>query len=306
MIYPPYLKAGNAIGIVAPARKVGKDELEFAIRWWEEKGFQVVLGKHLFAEHNQYAGTDQERWEDLQNMLDNSDIKAIFCARGGYGTLRIVDRLDFLTFNLYPKWICGFSDITVLHSHIHTNCEVATIHATMPVSMNENHLENLETLYQTLIGNLQHVEWNPHILNKTGACSGQLIGGNLSLLYALSKSVSDVNTDHKILFIEDVDEYLYHIDRMMLHLKRSGKLARLAGLLVGSFTKIRDNEIAFGSTFEQIICEHCAAYNYPIAFNFPAGHDKRNLAIKLGANYSLIVENGGTVLKENGESGVAV
>jgi len=297
MIFPPYLKQGDTIGIVAPARKINRNEIEFAIRWWEEKGFWVAFGKHLFATHHQYAGTDEERLKDLQNMLDNSEIKAIFCARGGYGTLRIVDKLDFLSFNLDPKWICGFSDITVLHAHVNKICEVATIHATMPVSMNGNNLENLETLYQTLIGEQPYYQWNPHLLNKTGECSGQLVGGNLSLLYALSGSVSDLDTANKILFIEDVDEYLYHIDRMMLQLKRAGKLAHLAGLLVGSFTKVRDNDIAFGSAFEQIICEHCEEYNFPVAFNFPAGHDERNVAMKFGATYSLNVENTMAVLQ---------
>jgi muramoyltetrapeptide carboxypeptidase len=297
MIYPPYLKAGDAIGIVAPARKISRSELEFAIHWWEEKGFRIVLGKHLFAEHHQYAGTDDARLEDLQNMLDNNDIKAIFCARGGYGTLRIVDKLDFLGFHLEPKWICGFSDITVLHAHINKNCGVATIHSTMPISMNGNSLENLETLYKTLTGEQLLYEWEPHPLNRTGACSGELVGGNLSMLYALSGSISEIDTTNKILFIEDVDEYLYHIDRMMLQLKRAGKLAHLAGLLVGGFTKMRDNEVAFGSAFEQIIYEHCAAYNYPIAFNFPAGHDERNVAMKLGGVYDLFVEGTRTTLK---------
>jgi muramoyltetrapeptide carboxypeptidase len=291
MIFPPYLQAGDTIGIVAPARKVNRNDLEFAIRWWEEKGFRVVLGKHLFSEHYQYAGTDNERIIDLQNMLDNSNIQAIFCARGGYGTLRIIDNLDFLGFNLQPKWICGFSDITVLHSHINKVCETVTIHSAMPVSMNKNHVINLETLFQTLIGEQPHYECKPHPLNRTGKCTGQLTGGNLSLLYALSASTSDMDTAHKILFIEEVDEYLYHIDRMMLQLKRAGKLANLAGLLVGDFTKIRDNEIAFGNTFEQIIREHCEEYNFPIAFNFPAGHDEVNVAMKLGVNYCLTVEN---------------
>ena len=296
MIQPPYLTAGDTIGIVAPARKVNREELAFAIRWWEEKGFRVVLGKHLFSEHHQYAGTDAARIEDLQNMLDNSDIKAIFCARGGYGTLRIIDQLEWLSFNFDPKWICGFSDVTVLHSHINKVCGVATIHSTMPVSMNGNNLINLETLFQTLTGEQLTYKCKPHALNRTGECTGELVGGNLSLLYALSGSVSDINTDQKILFIEDVDEYLYHIDRMMLQLKRAGKLKNLAGLLVGNFTKMRDNEIAFGRTFEQIIREHCEEYSFPIAFNFPAGHDEINVAMKFGTACVLTVEGGKTVV----------
>jgi len=291
MIYPPYLTAGDTIGIVAPARKVNPEELEFAIRWWERKGFRIVLGKHLFAENHQYAGSDAARIEDFQNMLNNSDIKAIFCARGGYGTLRIIDQLEFLGFSLEPKWICGFSDITVLHSHINKICGVATIHSTMPISANGNSLVNLETLFQTLIGEHPLYECKPHNLNRIGECTGELTGGNLSLLYALSGSISDIDTVNKILFIEDVDEYLYHIDRMMLQLKRAGKLKNLAGLLVGSFTKMRDNDVAFGSTFEQIIREHCEEYSFPIAFNFPAGHDEINVAMKFGAPYFLTVES---------------
>jgi len=298
MIFSPYLKAGDTIGIVAPARKVCREELSFAIRWWEEKGFRIVLGEHLFSENNQYAGTDRERTEDLQNMMNNSDINAIFCARGGYGTMRIIDSLNFTNFVLQPKWICGFSDITALHSHINTIYKVATIHAAMPISMQENRLQNLETLYNTLTGEALVYTCEPHLLNRTGYCKGELIGGNLSLLYALSNSVSDINTTNKILFIEDTDEYLYHIDRMMLHLKRAGKLRDLAGLLVGSFTKIKDHEIAFGSTVEQIIREHCATYSFPVAFNFPAGHDDINLTLKFGANYSLSVQDIGTVFQE--------
>jgi muramoyltetrapeptide carboxypeptidase len=298
MIYPPYLDAGDTIGIVAPARKVNREEMEFAVRWWEKKGFRVVLGKHLFATNHQYAGTDAERAEDFQNMLSNSDIKAIFCARGGYGTLRIIDALEFLSFNFEPKWICGFSDITVLHSHINKICRVATIHSTMPFSMNEKNSLNLETLFKILTGEHIIYKCKPHALNKTGECLGELMGGNLSLLYALSGSNSDIETAGKILFIEDTDEYLYHIDRMILHLKRAGKLKNLAGLVVGSFTKMRDNEISFGNSFEQIIREHCEEYNFPIAFNFPAGHDEMNVAMKFGATYFLTVEDTKTTFQE--------
>jgi len=298
MTLPPYLNAGDTIGFVAPARKVSKVEIEFAIRWWEEKGFRIQLGKHLFDENHQFAGTDEARAEDLQNMMDNSKIKAIFCARGGYGVLRIIDKLEFLGFNLDPKWICGFSDITVLHAHINKVLDIATMHAAMPFSMKESNVENMEILFQNLIGKHSGYQCKPHALNRAGKCTGQITGGNLSLLYALSGSVSDIDTTHKILFIEDVDEYLYHIDRMMLQLKRAGKLKNLAGLVVGSFTKIKDNEVAFGCTCEQIIREHCKEYRFPIAFNFPAGHDERNVALKMGANYSLTVENDKTALQE--------
>jgi len=298
MIFPPYLHAGDSIGLVAPARKISREEIFFAIRWWESKGFRIELGKHLFDEHFQYAGTDESRLEDLQNMLNDRKIKAVFCARGGYGTMRIVDQLDFLDFRFDPKWICGFSDITTLHSHINKVLDISTIHSTMPISMNEKNLENLETLYQILIGEHPLYTCEPHPLNKNGECQGELTGGNLSLLYALSGSVSDMDTTQKILFLEDVDEYLYHIDRMMLQLKRAGKLAKLSGLLVGSFTKIKDNDIPFGKTVEQIIREHIEEYDYPVAFNFPAGHDEENVALKLGAKYSLIIDEDNTILQE--------
>jgi muramoyltetrapeptide carboxypeptidase len=298
MIQPSFLDAGDTIGIVAPARKVTREEIDFAIHWWERKGFRLILGKHLFSENHQYAGTDAERAEDLQNMLRNSDIKAVFGARGGYGTMRIIDSLDFLSFNIEPKWICGFSDITALHSHINKNCNIATIHSTMPFSMNEKSSLNLETLFQMLTGEHIIYRCKPHPLNKLGECAGELTGGNLSLLYALSGSVSDIDTKGKILFIEDTDEYLYHIDRMILHLKRAGKLKNLAGLIVGSFTKMRDNDAAFGKSFEQIIREHCEAYNFPIAFNMPAGHGEINVAMKFGVPYSLLVESDKTTFHE--------
>jgi len=298
MICPPYLDAGDTIGIVAPARKVTREELDFAIHWWEKKGFRVVLGKHLFSENHQYAGTDAERAEDLQNMLRNNEVKAIFCARGGYGAMRIIDSLDFLSFNIEPKWICGFSDITVLHSHINKNCNVATIHSAMPFSMNEKSSLNLETLFQILTGEYITYRCKPHPLNRLGECSGELTGGNLSLLYALSGSISDIDTTNKILFIEDTDEYLYHIDRMMLHLKRAGKLENLAGLVIGSFTKMKDNDIAFGKNFEHIIREHCEEYNFPIAFNMPVGHGEINVAMKFGATYSMSIDHTMTTFQE--------
>ena len=298
MIFPPFLKQGDTIGIVAPARKIERNDIEFSVRWWEEKGFKIILGKSLFAEEHQFAGSDAARAKDFQSMLDNSNIKAIFCARGGYGTLRIIDTLEFLSFNLEPKWICGFSDITVLHSHINKEYDIATIHSTMPVSANGDNLNNFETLFQVLIGEHPKYQCNPHILNRMGICSGELVGGNLSLLYALSGSISEIDTTNKILFIEDVDEYLYHIDRMMLQLKRAEKLKNLSGLLVGSFSKIRDNDIPFGKSYEQIITEHCEEYDFPIAFNFPSGHAENNVALKLGATHTLIVERTKTTLQE--------
>lgn len=289
MTIPPYLQPGDTIGIVAPARKITPEELTFTVDYFTQQGFRVLFGKHLFNEEHQFSGSDAQRAHDLQVMLNNREVAAILCARGGYGTMRIIDSLDFLSFNLLPKWICGFSDITVLHSHIHTNCDIATLHSTMPISINGNESENLDSLLAALTGNKLHHELTTHLLNREGNCDGELIGGNLSILYALANSVSDLDTTKKILFIEDVDEYLYHIDRMLLQLKRSGKLKNLAGLVVGSFTKMHDNPTPFGKTVEEIICEHCEEFDFPLCFNFPAGHGSENVAIKLGVAHNLHV-----------------
>ena len=288
LIQPSYLKKGDKIAIVAPARKISLEEIKSAIDILESWGLEVVLSKNLFKSDNQFSGTDNERADDLQTMLDDSSVKAIIIARGGYGTIRIIDKLDFTKFKQQPKWIVGYSDLTILHSHIH-NFEIETLHATMPINFTKNEAAT-ESLRSALFGEQLKYETGAHQLNKKGICEGELIGGNLSLLYALTGSISDIDTRGKVLFIEDLDEYLYHIDRMMLNLKRSGKLSRLVGLVVGGMTDMKDNAIPFGKNAEEIILDAVKEYNYPVCFNFPAGHIDKNMAIYFGKKVKLKVE----------------
>lgn len=287
LIRPPYLKKGDKIAILATARKISKEEIEPAIVILKSWGLEVVLGKNLFKADHQYSGTDEQRAADLQLMLDDTSIKAIISARGGYGTIRIIDKINFSKFKKHPKWIIGYSDITVLHSHMHT-IGIDTIHATMPINFTKNK-EATETLCKALFGEKISYEIKAHPLNRKGEANAELVGGNLSLLYALTGSVSDIDTKGKILFIEDLDEYLYHIDRMMINLKRSGKLKHLKGLIVGGMTDMKDNAIPFGKTAEEIILDAVKEYKYPVCFNFPAGHVDRNLALVLGRKVDLRV-----------------
>jgi muramoyltetrapeptide carboxypeptidase len=290
MIIPSYLKKGDKIGIVATARKISKEELQPAIDILTNWGLEVVLGKNLFNADSQFSGTDDERADDLQMMLDDASVKAVISARGGYGTIRIIDKLDFTAFKKQPKWIIGYSDITVLHSHIH-NLGFETIHATMPVNFTKN-AEATETLRKALFGEMVNYEIETHSLNRKGIAEGELVGGNLSLLYALSGSISDIETKGKILFIEDLDEYLYHIDRMMMQLKRAGKLNDLAGLIVGGMTDMKDNLIPFGKSAKEIIKDAVKEYNFPVCFNFPGGHIDKNLALYFGRKVKLnVAEN---------------
>ena len=291
MITPTFLHQGDQVAIVAPARKVTPAETEPAIRKLEEWGLTVIPGDHLFHSFHQFAGKDEVRTGDLQRMLDNDSIRAIFCARGGYGLVRIIDRLDFTHFIKNPKWIVGYSDITVLHSHIHTHFSIETLHATMPIHFGDPAMsgETFTSLQMALFGesltyNLPSSAWS-----RRGKAKGILTGGNLSLIFSLVGTPSDILTDGKILFLEDLDEYLYHVDRMMLGLKRSGKLSHLAGLIVGSMTRMRDNEVPFGKTAEEIIAEAVRDYDYPVCFGFPAGHVSDNRALILGREYMLDV-----------------
>jgi len=291
MQQPDFLKKGDKIGIIAPARKVSMEEMLPAIEILNNWGLEVVLGKNLFCQENQFSGSDEQRAEDLQDMLNDSSIKAIISARGGYGTLRIIDNIDFSKFIQQPKWVIGYSDITVLHSHIHT-LGIATIHATMPINFTKN-TEATESLRKALFGESITYNFNSHPLNKNtqNNIEGEIIGGNLSLIYALAASTSDIDTIGKILFIEDLDEYLYHIDRMMLNLKRSGKLTHLKALIVGGMTDMKDNAIPFGKTAEEIILDAVKEYNYPVYFGFPTGHIDRNLALYFGKKAKLKTED---------------
>jgi muramoyltetrapeptide carboxypeptidase len=287
MTQPPYLQKGDTIGLIAPARKISREEIAFALNTFSRWGLKTKLGKNLYGACNQFSGTDEERASDMQDMLDDESVKAIISVRGGYGCLRIVDKLDFSRFLKAPKWMIGYSDVTVFHSHLHT-MGVETLHATMPFNFGQD-AESTESLRRALFGEVINYTWDSNPLNRKGEASGQLIGGNLSLLYALSGSKSDMDTKYKILFLEDLDEYLYHIDRMMLNLKRSGKLEHLSGLIVGGMTSMKDNTVPFGKTAEEIILDAVKEYKYPVCFDFSGGHVPRNLALIFSAEVKLYV-----------------
>jgi muramoyltetrapeptide carboxypeptidase len=289
MVLPSYLKKGDAVAIIATARKVSKEEIQPAVAFFESYGLSVVLGKNLFESSNQYAGTDAQRTEDLQWALNDKTIKAIIIARGGYGSVRTIEQIDFTEFKKHPKWMVGYSDVTVLHNAIH-KIGVATLHATMPLNFTKNE-EATKSMINALFGNVTKIETEENYSNISGTAKGELVGGNLSLIYSLSGTPFDIDTTNKILFIEDLDEYLYHIDRMMMQLKLSGKLKGLKGLIVGGMTDMKDNAIPFGKFPEDIILDAVKAYNYPVCFDFPAGHIDRNLAIYFGREVELTVSD---------------
>jgi len=284
MITPRTLKAGDTVGIIATARKVSQPEVEPAVRVFESWGLKVIKGANLYSKNNQFAGNDDERAADLQFMLDHPDVRAIICARGGYGTVRIIDRLDFEGFMKSPKWIVGYSDITVLHAHIHRHCGVETLHATMPLNFPADGSESksVTALKNVLFGESPAYSFNAVQPMRKGQARGQVIGGNLSILVNLSGTRSQADIAGKILFIEDVDEYLYHIDRMMLNLKRSGQLQPLSGLIIGGFTKMNDNTEPFGKTASDIVFEHVKEYKFPVVGGFPAGHQHENMPLIFG------------------------
>jgi muramoyltetrapeptide carboxypeptidase len=281
MISSSFLSTGDTISIVATARKVTSDEMRPAISFLEESGFRVVCGKNLYEAHRQFAGTDEQRAEDLQWAINQPEIKAILIARGGYGTMRILDLVDFSPLKTNPKWICGYSDVTALHQHVQTFLNLTTIHCTMPINFEKN-IEARESLVHALQGKLHQYVWESDTMNRSGKAEGILVGGNLSLLYALTGTASDLNTEGKILFIEDLDEYLYHVDRMMMSLRMAGKLKNLKGLIVGGLSEMKDNAIPFGKTAAEIVLDAVKDYSFPVSFCFPAGHIERNLALYLG------------------------
>jgi muramoyltetrapeptide carboxypeptidase len=301
MIIPSYLKPGDTIAITATARKVSMMETEPAIQLFESWGLKVKLATGLFSEQNQFAGDDATRAHALQELLDDPTVNAIICARGGYGTVRIIDQLDFSSFKKNPKWLIGFSDVTVLHSHILRHCGVAAVHASMAFSFQPHMIdpENASTLRTVLFGENSSYTFNYDQHNRTGKATAKLVGGNLSVLYSLLGSQSDLDTTGTILFLEDLDEYVYHIDRMMMNMKRNGKLSNLAGMVIGGMNDMKDNTIPFGKNAHEIIAEHVAEYSYPVAFGFPAGHEKKNLALVFGESYTLDVQDQNSTLQKN-------
>lgn len=293
MVQPDFLKSGDKIGIVAPARFIDQDKYANIIRIIESNGFEVVRGKTTYLEHGPFAGNDSERLADLQNVLDNTEIKAVFCLRGGYGTIRLIKDIDFTKFKQNPKWLIGFSDITILHNAIH-NIDIQSIHGQMPLNFTEkSENKGLDQLFETLTGQKLNYKLPYNNLNKLGKTEGQIVGGNIAILCSLIGTPFDINTDGKLLFIEEVGEYLYRFDRLMHHLKMSGKLSKLKGLIIGGLSDMQDNEPAFGQSAEEIVADVVKDYNYPLCFGFPAGHIKENYPIILGQKIQLNVSTMG-------------
>ncbi len=291
---PSNLQKGDKIAIISTARKISKAELHPAVDELNSWGLEVIFGENLFKDYHQFSGTDEQRANDLQWALDDDEIKAVLCARGGYGTVKIIDKIDFSKFIQQPKWLIGYSDVTVLHNHINRNYGIQTLHATMPINFGTNTTEALESLKETLFGASPVYFTDAHELNRIGEAEGELIGGNLSILYSLTGTKSQLDTKGKILFLEDLDEYLYHVDRMMMNLDRTGMFKGLKGLVIGGMTDMNDNAVPYGKTAIEIISETVAKYNYPVCFNFPAGHLDDNRALIMGAKTKLLVnEEGG-------------
>ncbi len=289
IIQPPYLKKGDKVAITCPAKKLPHPMTD-AIMLLESWGLEVVLGETVTASYHQFAGDDTLRAADLQRFINDKSIKAVFAARGGYGTIRIIDDVDFMPIKEAPKWIVGFSDITVLHAHVFAAFGLQSIHGQMPLTIPDGSAASLQTLRKALFGEDFGYTFPPEKLNRFGEAQGILVGGNLALLVAVSGSVSEFDYSGKILFLEDVGEYLYSVDRMMRTLKRAGRLKKLAGLMVGGFTELKDNDIPFGQTAEEIIFEAVKEYGYPVCFNFPAGHIPNNLALNFGKTLNLAVQ----------------
>ena len=288
------LKRGSKVSIVAPARKVTPDQIQFAINWLKEKGFVPVYDDRLYAVDHIFAGSDDLRAAVLQEYLDDDTIDAIWFARAGYGCIRIIDKVDFTRFLMHPKWIIGFSDATVFHGKL-SRLGCPSLHASMPYFLEDKTSEALQSIYDVLTDNPIQYEIVPHQLNRTGVVEGEMVGGNLSVLYGMMGSNSFPETDGKILFIEDVDEYIYHIDRMMRALKRAGKLESIKALVVGGLTQIHDNPDPFGESVEEVIKSAVNEYGYPVCFGFPAGHFSDNRAIVFGRKLRLTVTDKSSV-----------
>lgn len=301
MITPAYLKPGNTIGIVCPAGYLPASSIQTCVAVLAQWGYRVMQGSTIGGNSSTYfSGTDQERLTDLQRMLDDPAVHAILCGRGGYGTGRIIEQLDFSKFIESPKWIIGYSDITVLHAHIHRHHQIVTLHAPMATAFNGEgwKSEYIQSLREALEGISSACSGPDHAFNRLGVVTAPLVGGNLALLAHLVGTSSDLDTEGKILFIEDIGEQLYNIDRMLYQYKRSGKLRSLAGLIVGGFTECKDTERPFGKTAYEIIQDAVAEYTYPVCYDFPVSHTERNVALKVGATYSLRVDATGSLLAE--------
>lgn len=298
---PPYLQKGDTVGLLAPAGFMAFEKIHSCIDVLGDWGYSVVLGETVHSQSSNYfSGTNEARRADLQQMLDDDQLKAILCVRGGYGVSRIIDDLSFKKFRKAPKWLIGFSDITVLHAHLYRKHKIASLHAPMAAAFNEDGFLTpyVASLREALSGVPANYRYEPHEFNRTGEAEGNLVGGNLTLLAHLIGTASDLPTKNKILFLEDVGEYLYSIDRMLLQLKRTGKLKKLAGLVVGGFTDVKDTERPFGATAYEIIREAVQEYDFPVCYNFPVSHGQENFALKHGLLHKLVVDEAGVRLSE--------
>jgi muramoyltetrapeptide carboxypeptidase len=296
---PPYLRPGDSIGIVCPAGYMPLERAQTCIDTLQQWGYRVKTGTTLGGTSgNYFAGTDDERLADLQQMLDDPQLRAILCGRGGYGLSRIIDRIDFSHYRRHPKWIIGYSDITLLHAHIETNFNIATLHAPMAAAFNDGGAEGpyIRSLREALEGASLDYACGPHPFNRQGEITAPLTGGNLALLSHLTGTPSAPSTAGKILFLEDVGEYLYNLDRMLRQLKRSSRLNDLAALIVGSFTEVKDTMRPFGATAEEIIRDGISEYGYPVCFGFPVGHGGENVALRAGVEHRLTITPAGASL----------
>lgn len=305
MSQPKHLKTGDTITIISTARKISIEELTPAIKVFESWGLAVKFGKNLFKEHHQFAGTTEQRIADLQEALDDSESKAIICARGGYGTVQLIDAINFSTFEKSPKWVVGYSDVTVLHNHINQNLGIETLHANMPISFpKEGENETTATIKATLFGEPYSIDFEVEegSANLQEEMNAPIVGGNLSIIYSLTGTKSQLNCEGKFLFIEDLDEYLYHIDRMMINLKRAGIFKGCKAVLVGGMSDMNDNAIPFGSSANETILNTLGDQNIPIVFGVPSGHIKRNLALVMNQEARLSIKQGSAKLTFHGRS----
>ena len=303
---PAYLKEGDIIGITCPSGFITQEEIQPAVTKLQEWGFQVKVGKTVGEKDFTFGGNDELRTEDLQQMLDDRDIDAVLFGRGGYGAVRIIDNIDFTTFKKHPKWLIGFSDATVFHSHVNRNFGIASIHSKMcnsfPADWSKaepSQIETIDSIRKCLSGEKMQYTVVANGKNRIGKGEGVLIGGNLSILQNLAGTKSDIHTKNKILFVEDTGEYLYSIDRMFWNLKRSGKLDKLNGLIIGGFkTKPDDAGEEFGRSVYDIVNEVVKEFSYPVCFDFPVGHQKNNFALKCGIRHQLTVTSNQVKLEE--------